>query len=165
MFSHCPRDAWISIHAPLTGSDRAYIMAWLRRAYFNPRSPHGERRKHGRLLKSVRSISIHAPLTGSDVAQTYTADGLTVFQSTLPSRGATGSALNLARYHGNFNPRSPHGERRSEALFLFLGRDFNPRSPHGERPDLVFKYAARAVFQSTLPSRGATLKSCIRVTW
>ena len=57
-------------------------------AYFNPRSPHGERRRnwagHGR----ARHISIHAPRTGSDL---------------------TRSANSTRQKH--FNPRSPHGER------------------------------------------------------
>ena len=34
----------------------------------------------------------------------------------------------------HFNPRSPHGERRTMlAFFQILVSDFNPRSPHGER--------------------------------
>ncbi len=37
--------------------------------------------------------------------------------------------------NGNFNPRSPHGERRSRVSPSSLRRAyFNPRSPHGERP-------------------------------
>ena len=35
-------------------------------------------------------------------------------------------------------------------------RDFNPRSPHGERRDAGAKNPARCRFQSTLPARGAT---------
>ena len=34
--------------------------------------------------------------------------------------------------------------------------DFNPRSPHGERPYGRIKIAAGGVFQPTLPARGAT---------
>ena len=34
----------------------------------------------------------------------------------------------------DFNPRSPHGERRLPEMFVELSSDFNPRSPHGERP-------------------------------
>ena len=34
-----------------------------------------------------------------------------IFQSTLPARGATLSALMFARNARHFNPRSPHGER------------------------------------------------------
>ena len=57
----------------------------------------------------------------------------------------------------NFNPRSPHGERRRE---LCRGGDaghFNPRSPHGERRIKAQKGGAAWSFQSTLPARGATL--------
>ena len=39
------RGTGISIHAPRTGSDRCRPAAFPRPAYFNPRSPHGER--HG----------------------------------------------------------------------------------------------------------------------
>ena len=34
---------------------------------------------------------------------------------------------------GNFNPRSPHGERPVTVRWLRAVKDFNPRSPHGER--------------------------------
>ena len=34
--------------------------------------------------------------------------------------------------------------------------DFNPRSPRGERRDGVIPLAVGLIFQSTLPSRGAT---------
>ena len=55
-----------------------------------------------------------------------------------------------------FNPRSPHGERR---VFLRCAPQllyFNPRSPHGERHDLPDAFKCAALFQSTLPARGAT---------
>ena len=56
-------------------------------------------------------ISTHAPRTGSD-------------RPASPSCKAT----------RNFNPRSPHGERRaSRDTAKFSNQDFNPRSPHGER--------------------------------
>ena len=59
-----------------------------------------------------------------------------VFQSTLPARGATWSYRQHGQhiYH-DFNPRSPHGERRlCEAHGQYAALYFNPRSPHGERP-------------------------------
>ena len=34
----------------------------------------------------------------------------------------------------DFNPRSPHGERRFLSKIRQESTDFNPRSPHGERP-------------------------------
>ena len=56
----------ISIHAPLTGSDRVIFVASLDKTYFNPRSPYGERLKAPILYDAAEMISIHAPLTGSD---------------------------------------------------------------------------------------------------
>ena len=108
------------------------------------------------LLTQIRqiTISIHAPRTGSDGDNLfrYSADA---FQSTLPARGATRSGGNpLYSHHisihaprtgsdvicricvrsaGNFNPRSPHGERPGRSTILRSSTHFNPRSPHGER--------------------------------
>ena len=57
----------------------------------------------------------------------------------------------------NFNPRSPHGERRESSPFCHhLYIDFNPRSPHGERPTVRRWEAGGIAFQPTLPARGAT---------
>ena len=122
----------ISIHAPRTGSDVAVWTIEPQDEHFNPRSPHGERRRtatHKRrrerfqstlpargatdartLGRRERPISIHAPRTGSD--------------------GTTIVVWWAAR---NFNPRSPHGERRGTAAVRRRLIYFNPRSPHGER--------------------------------
>ena len=101
--------------------------------YFNPRSPHGER----------------------------------------PQNQAAGLRL------GNFNPRSPHGERLTGSRYFSFSAYFNPRSPHGERQSalefgltvyrisihaprtgsddlLATSVESLAIFQSTLPARGAT---------
>ena len=59
----------ISIHAPRTGSDAAK-----------------------EALVRAAAISIHAPRTGSDVIDALTAQRIEAFQSTLPARGATGTA-------------------------------------------------------------------------
>ena len=127
-------DMSISIHAPRTGSDVVQLKVVYRRekfqstlpargatcktcvrrwepAYFNPRSPHGERRlsrrpgvrasdfnprsPHGErhLFRALRRahivISIHAPRTGSDLFCACTTKVKISFQSTLPARGAT----------------------------------------------------------------------------
>ena len=88
----------------------------------------------GILLAPGWSISIHAPLAGSDGITVFLWCDFGVFQSTLPSRGATvpGSC------------QSPGS------------RDFNPRSPRGERPRNSPAWLTTTRFQSTLPSRGAT---------
>ena len=101
------------------------------------------------------------------------------FQSTLPARGATKTRCSHAARTANFNPRSPHGERR-RAKFASQSRSrfqstlpargatpsaapappesayFNPRSPHGERHKARAEQKRAAQFQSTLPARGAT---------
>ena len=80
----------------------------------------------------------------------------------------------------NFNPRSPHGERRSgvdqvgivsiisihaprmgsdiSRHYDILGFlvNFNPRSPHGERRTIKYWFSLARKFQSTLPAWGAT---------
>ena len=61
------RHALISIHAPRTGSDYRGRSCLYLDNYFNPRSPHGERRADISEMQRGDIISIHAPRTGSDV--------------------------------------------------------------------------------------------------
>ena len=79
-------------------------------------------------------ISTHAPRTGSDL----------------------GRQRKQLFAHGDFNPRSPHGERRESVPASAQPRHFNPRSPHGERPKHPDWVSCRCKFQPTLPARGAT---------
>ena len=148
----------ISIHALLTESDRfpvigtdpsAIFQSTLssRRAtisgtsrptslaYFNPRSPHGERLQGALELVQPIVISIHALLTESDSSGFLSFPVVLLFQSTLSSRRAT---LRAAGRPGRL-------------------RYFNPRSPHGERPAEMPGLANWILlFQSTLSSRRAT---------
>ena len=57
-----------------------------------------------------------------------------IFQSTLPSQGATSTA----------------------GASALMSADFNPRSPHRERPLVLHPFRLPKIFQSTLPSQGAT---------
>ena len=87
--------------------------------YFNPRSPHGERRTKAPARFAACGISIHAPRTGSDLtAQRIEAKD--EFQSTLPARGATKFRHTATFSAKNFNPRSPHGERRVSLLIIVM---------------------------------------------
>ena len=131
----------ISIHALLTESDRAGPPWSPPPGYFNPRSPHGERR------------------TGSTATISRVQ-----FQSTLSSRRATSRECFLRRPSRNFNPRSPHGERRAACSTATDSTYFNPRSPHGERPAPATTLAASSRFQSTLSSRRATFPDSTRAT-
>ena len=124
----------ISIHTPREGSDSfrgAYI--W-RLTDFNPHSPRGERP-----LPSARWIFVHQ------------------FQSTLPARGATISAIQdyfteLISIH---TPRE--GSDRPFISHHLQIIYFNPHSPRGERLCLRLHLQYLRVFQSTLPARGATM--------
>ncbi len=145
------------------------------RTHFNPRSSHRERRIRTTSIISLR-ISIHAPLTGSDVydcsiltknisihAPLTGSDEFshllqiirTLFQSTLPSQGATkittlqGEDVQIsihAPLTGSdviqscrlFNSRiSIHapltGSDANELVEQIMEQNFNPRSPHRER--------------------------------
>ena len=118
---------------PARGATRRVRLPCAGRAYFNPRSPHGERHAgldaaalhedfnprspHGERLALRQQpsdrlrISTHAPRTGSDSS-------------------CSGRAPVLIY----FNPRSPHGERPAPPQSSHpYCRYFNPRSPHGER--------------------------------
>ncbi len=171
--------------------------------YFNPRSPHGERLASDADVRHFAHISIHAPRTGSDRRVAYTINRQTGISIHAPRTGSDN--LRVAREaveRHDFNPRSPHGERRAPPMtsvsppsvfqstlpargatdashssmrrFRFQSTlpargatfhcspstggliYFNPRSPHGERPELVSIPRRLSVFQSTLPARGAT---------
>ena len=79
-------------------------------------------------------ISIHAPRTGSDVL-----------------RQADHQTSDISIHA----PRT--GSDAGTAQSLHPQWDFNPRSPHGERRTGNARKQAEKAFQSTLPARGATL--------
>ena len=102
--------SWISIHAPLTGSDYLSYVSRPASAHFNPRSPYGERRP-----------LLWAPGPGIP------------FQSTLPLRGATshppgGERGGQISIHAPLTGSDCNGACREISTFYF-----NPRSPYGER--------------------------------
>jgi len=101
----------VSIHAPREGSDVVHLRGAPPLECFNPRSPRRERHDfsdgcNDLVIVSIHapregsddpditnpeadSVSIHAPREGSDIVQSKTATDITVFQSTLPAKGAT----------------------------------------------------------------------------
>ena len=146
---------------------------------FNPRSPHGERPSTLTISEGFHLISIHALLTESDQTAAENAQDAAIsihalltesdqagdggdccrrnFNPRSPHgerRVASGSSRSC---HDDFNPRSPHGERRPVRYGGSAGSpDFNPRSPHGERPAWGSPSKSVQTFQSTLSSRRAT---------
>ena len=125
-------------------------------------------------------ISTHAPRTGSDVHRQTDTPPEQMISTHAPRTGSDSGAAPSCAAARNFNPRSPHGERRGERGAGSRRHDFNPRSPHGERRNPVRRLARSMCnfnprsphgerqrwrtyftlptgFQPTLPARGATI--------
>ena len=103
---------------------------------FYPRSPCGERLHTIAPCFHLVYISIHALLAESDLPYfSHLFHGVR-FLSTLSLRRATTKISRSNQSIINFYPRSPCGERHSQALRVRQAQqDFYPRSPCGERPD------------------------------
>ena len=85
---------------------------WLRK-YFNPRSPHGERHVCPAKPRAFCAISTHAPRTGSDVTAGDAPADVQQISTHAPRTGSDGRKLVVQARLIDFNPRSPHGERRN----------------------------------------------------
>ena len=107
----------------------------------------------------AEEISIHAPRMGSDTSVTETNIIKTNFNPRSP-HGERRTLLTTIALFAYFNPRSPHGERRGERRCTQQQPKqrvyFNPRSPHGERRTEWGNMRVVIKFQSTLPAWGAT---------
>ena len=88
-----------------------------------------------------KQISIHAPRVGSDFRP-----------------------CGDQRLSGDFNPRSPRGERRISRTSARWSTNFNPRSPRGERQATARMSVRSFIFQSTLPAWGATPQVSTRLS-
>ena len=123
----------ISIHAPRTGSDSRTHGSANNDAHFNPRSPHGERRKGKAPLNRKQSFQSTLPARGA-TEQAFLRTASIAFQSTLPARGATpvNSQPQIVIDISIHAPRTGSDQSRERIIFV------------GVR------------FQSTLPARGAT---------
>ena len=105
----------ISTHAPRTGSDICASRHPADGSDFNPRSPHGERpfSLYNDGLYTVFQPTLPARGATRDYSMKVSAQ---IFQPTLPARGATRLVWHDTIVDINFNPRSPHGERLSQKL-------------------------------------------------
>ena len=91
------------------------------------------------------AISTHAPRTGSDILGTHTNQCFSNFNPRSPHGERRTPRRADPCGWSNFNPRSPHGERRTSPCASATGsRHFNPRSPHGERRASYFPRIAFA---------------------
>ena len=110
--------------------------------------------------RSIGSSSLFQstlPVRGATAKAPYDFIGVK-FQSTLPVRGATGMddmddvkfMISIHAPRAGSDPDRP-AQQHQDA-------DFNPRSPCGERHAQFLKCLRNNLFQSTLPVRGATKK-------
>ena len=146
----------ISIHAPRTGSDSAWAVAYRAGTHFNPRSPHGERlpdsarlprqaefqstlpargaTSAGCVPSRHNAISIHAPRTGSDLMRADEKCGNRTEISIHAPRTGSDFAAAFQPRAGNISIHAPRtGSDVSPDGFMAGVAHFNPRSPHGER--------------------------------
>ena len=145
---------------------------------FNPRSPHGER-LGVRITATIRlafqstlpargatsvpipheadsPISIHAPRTGSDVSNIRGFSAHDIISIHAPRTGSDGNIGRIGCMGGYFNPRSPHGERPYHPCYMGAGAIFQSTLPARGATSLVSAATRFSRFQSTLPARGAT---------
>ena len=101
----------ISIHAPRTGSDGGVPERHRAPLNFNPRSPHGERPAGAGHTSAPRIYFNPRSPHGERLFWMLRWCRWSVFQSTLPARGATALPWMTCPLPVHFNPRSPHGER------------------------------------------------------
>ena len=127
------RQKRISIHTPLAGSDCPRRFYCPRCRYFNPHSPCGERLCLLLRRLSPHYFNPHSPC-GERLNFSYAKWTPNTFQSTLPLRGATISALG----------QSPHVQISIHTPLA------------GSDLDAMRISSRKMLFQSTLPLRGAT---------
>ena len=146
---------WISIHAPLTGSDRRTPFYCWPTGYFNPRSPYGERPKRRKKTMNENNFNPRSPY-GERQGLVVFHLAPPLFQSTLPLRGATRASMPTSSPTGISIHAPLTGSDDGAGAGNQRDGDFNPRSPYGERHNLLIWTFRTWGFQSTLPLRGAT---------
>ena len=173
--SQCTR---VSIHAPRAGGDVPRCSTSPRKSFQSTLPARGATTSMARSA-GHRAFQSTLPARGA-TRDRADCDSPCVFQSTLPARGATlsdcayepacdafqstlparGATLRAdQRLHGEcFNPRSPRGGRRARCRAA-RSIDVSIHAPRAGG-DVGYARPIRAhVFQSTLPARGATMRS------
>ena len=146
----------ISTHAPRTGSDNSRFRFIVSYALFQPTLPARGATPSSNGLIWVQGISTHAPRTGSDRGTNSTRLQSALFQPTLPARGATKKPLIPVLIAGDFNPRSPHGERpdcwhrKSSARFISTHA---PRT--GSDTQALYPYQRQGQISTHAPRTGS----------
>ena len=105
--------------------------------YFNPRSPYGERRYTGKKVeREMYNFNPRSPY-GERPGMTIKILGPFRFQSTLPLRGATPTSKDWKRWRLFQSTLPLRGATIKKVCPIGHTGNFNPRSPYGERPCLL----------------------------
>ena len=147
----------ISIHALCAGSDIWTTSTRRTMPHFNPRSPCGERPFAPMFRAAMYYFNPRSPC-GERRPKTELSPIWTLFQSTLPVRGATGSRAWHWPPDNDFNPRSPCGERQMALSYKGMSQAISIHAPRaGSDGKSAGHHTGPPQFQSTLPVRGATV--------
>ena len=124
----------ISIHSPRMGRDGFRRRSTRSSRIISIHSPRMGRDAGRKALRAGRAISIHSPRMGRDQQFRRVGDLLVVISIHSPRMGRDCSPAVVRENCRNFNPLSPHGERRhGHNGKIRTLKHFNPLSPHGER--------------------------------
>ncbi len=157
--NRCAIPICISIHAPRGGSDHQRRSNINPAAYFNPRSPRGERRQLPPSSGLQAEFQSTLPAGGATTVNVFGLFPGWLFQSTLPAGGATHrwSSLSRSATGKHFNPRSPRGERRNLTNKQAKVLDISIHAPRGGSDLLPCKWPPPAShFNPRSPRGGAT---------
>ena len=130
----------VSIHAPLAGCDYRESVCGAFDRRFNPRTPRGVRHSASARCCLCQSFNPRTP------------------------RGVRPIADRRPPTSTSFNPRTPRGVRLLRLFRLLRLCRFNPRTPRGVRLKRGGSTSSQRRFQSTHPSRGATMTSSARMS-
>ena len=131
-----PGGACISTLAPLAGSDGLRRRVKSSNSNFNPRSPRGERRCRRRSLRGSFRFQPSLPSRGATLEDAKKARLEAI--STLAPLAGSDPPLCLQYRHRAISTLAPlAGSDLVELLLIKLPGDFNPRSPRGERRQLL----------------------------
>ena len=146
-----PNNRRISIHAPRGGSDTQTALLAAVAADFNPRSPWGERLPRAHICGKTPQFQSTLPVGGATIGGNISAARLQI-SIHAPRGGSDTGRPAAAGQPGDFNPRSPWGERLSiRRSYRNSVLDFNPRSPWGERPYPACRRCWRPYFNPRSP--------------
>ncbi len=146
----------ISIHSPRMGRDCHRVKFVSLRINFNPLSPHGERPFRSFQLRTGKQFQSTLPAWGETSYNPHPPDNHPISIHS-PRMGRDHPHVSPLRSSQRISIHSPRMGRDPTASFKpSCTSNFNPLSPHGERRTHIQGHRFPEQFQSTLPAWGET---------